>query len=190
MTTVLGVDPGSVVTGYALLAESGNQFTCVHSGQIALGAGDLTGRLTRLFRELTRILEVRRPQCVAVESAFHAKSVRSALVLGHARGVALLVAARATLPVHEYAPARVKRSVGAGGAGDKDAVGRMVHALLGLTESGRHDAADALAVAVCHLNHARFGKAHVARGAARRPSALAALAGRLSPSYQRFGAAR
>jgi crossover junction endodeoxyribonuclease RuvC len=188
---VLGIDPGSRFLGYGVVEDARGRLTHVAHGVIrADPKAPLEARLVEIFDGLSKVIDVFRPEQVAVEGVFTFRNVRSALVLGHARGVALLVAARAALPVHEYAPARVKRSVGAGGAGGKDAVGRMVHTLLGLTESGRHDAADALAVAVCHLNQARFGRAPAARGAAKRTSALEALAGRISPSYQRFGAAR
>jgi len=188
---VLGIDPGSLFLGYGVVDDLRGRLTHVGHGVIrADPKAPLELRLVEIFDGLSRVVDLFRPNEVAVEGVFTFRNVRSALVLGHARGVALLVAARAALPVHEYAPARVKRSVGAGGAGNKDAVGRMVHSLLGLAESGRHDAADALAVAMCHLNHARFGKPPASRGASKRGAALEALAGRLSPSYQRFGAAR
>jgi crossover junction endodeoxyribonuclease RuvC len=174
MTTVLGVDPGSVVTGYALLAESGNQFTCVHSGQIALGAGDLTGRLTRLFRELTRILEIRRPACVAVETAFHAKSARSALVLGHARGVILLAAGMQGIPVAEYAPREVKLAVVGRGGATKEQVQFMVRRLLPLARAPRADEADAMALGLCHLHRARLQLPRT-RSRVGKPAAEAAL---------------
>ncbi|MHB8879178.1 MAG: crossover junction endodeoxyribonuclease RuvC [Myxococcaceae bacterium] len=188
---VLGIDPGSRFLGYGVVEDARGRLCHVGHGVIRTdGSAPLEARLVEIFDELSQVVALFRPEAVAVEGVFTFRNARSALVLGHARGVALLVAARATLPVHEYAPARVKRSVGAGGAAGKDAVGRMVKTLLGLTSTGRHDAADALAVAVCHLNHGRFGAPPKPRASARRAASLEALAGRLSPSYQRFGAAR
>jgi crossover junction endodeoxyribonuclease RuvC len=107
-----------------------------------------------LFARLSETLLHHAPTAVAVEGVFTFKNARSALVLGQARGVALLVAARAGLPVFEYAPALVKRAVGAGGAGAKEAVARAIAAFLALTDTPRTDATDALAVAVCHLHRA------------------------------------
>jgi crossover junction endodeoxyribonuclease RuvC len=171
---VLGIDPGSIVTGYALVQQSGNQCSCPCSGQIALGAGDLTARLTRLFRELSGIVERHRPDCVAVESAFHAKSVRSALVLGHARGVILLAAGMHGVPVAEYSPREVKLSVVGRGAATKDQVQFMVRRLLPLDRAPRADEADAMALGLCHLHRARL---HLPRSRSRagRPAAEAAL---------------
>ena len=97
-----------------------------------------------------------RPEAVAVEGVFSHRNARSALVLGHARGVVLLNAARARVPVFEYAPAEVKRAVGASGRAEKEQVVRLIKGFLGLASVERADAADALAIAVCHLNRARF----------------------------------
>ena len=173
MPTVLGIDPGSLVTGYALVRHSGNQFSCACSGQIALGSGDLATRLTLLFRELTRILESQRPECVAVESAFHARGARSALVLGHARGVALLAAGLLGIPVAEYAPREVKLAVVGRGSATKEQVQFMVRRLLPLARPPREDEADAMAVGLTHLHRARL---HLPRGRSRagRPAAEAA----------------
>ena len=181
---VLGIDPGSRYLGYGVVEDLRGRLSHVGHGVVRADPGaPLEARLREIFDELSRVVALFEPEAVAVEGVFTFRNVRSALVLGHARGVALLVAARASVPVHEYAPARVKRSVGAGGAGGKDAVARMVSALLGLVPQGRHDASDALAVAICHVNHCRFG-------AARTGKAPASFEGRLTPSYQRFGAAR
>ena len=124
---------------------------------------------------------------VAVEGVFSHKNARSALILGHARGVALLLAAQAGLDVHEYAPARVKRAVGAGGNDGKEAVGRMVCAALKIeARLERADAYDALAVALCHLSHARIGLIPMGpKKTPHRKAALAAFSSRLQPSYRR-----
>jgi crossover junction endodeoxyribonuclease RuvC len=116
-------------------------------------AGAFPDRLAAIHRALTAILDDCRPDCVAVENLFHANNVRSALKLGHARGVAMLAAVEAGLPVIEYTPAEIKRSVVGYGRAEKAQVGQMVKLLLGLPAAPTpHDAADALAVAICHLH--------------------------------------
>src|SRR5262249_38679197 len=112
-------------------------------------------RLHSLHHQLAEKMAAFRPDCVAVEGVFTCRSARSALVLGHARGIALLAAAARALQVFEYSPARVKRSVGAGGAAQKDAVGRLVRRWLRIETDERADATDALAVAICHLHCAQ-----------------------------------
>src|SRR5207245_1433352 len=112
--------------------------------------------LKEIFAALSLVVAKYKPQSVAVEGLFSFRGLRSALVLAQARGVALLVAAQSGLPVHEYPPARVKKSVGAGGAMGKGAVARMVERLLALSDL-KPDASDALAVAICHLHHAKAG---------------------------------
>lgn len=158
---VLGIDPGSRFLGYGLVAWRGNKATHVASGVVrADGKAPLSQRLGTIFSELQRVVNVFRPDAIAVEGVFTHKNARSALILGHARGVALLLADQAGLAVHEYAPARVKKSVGAGGNDSKDAVARMVERLLELEEKlEREDAYDALAVALCHVHQLRVPRA-------------------------------
>lgn len=184
---VLGIDPGSRFTGYGVVEESGGRLRHVGHGVIrASTTASLETRLHEIFEALSTALTLYRPDAVAVEGLFSFKNARSALVLGHARGVALLCAAQRGLVVHEYPPAKVKRSVGAGGADGKHAIARMVNTFLGPLEVERADASDALAVAICHLNHARrgvptSGRAPLRRGA--RKGVFAALQDRLSPAY-------
>lgn len=187
---VLGIDPGTRFTGYGVVEQRGRELTHLGHGVIRLDPrAPLEQRLADLFRGLKSAAELFRPDAVAVEGVFTFKNARSALVLGHARGVALLVAAQGELPVHEYPPAKVKKAVGAGGASDKDAVARMVHAFLRLEqEIERADASDALAVAICHLNHARrtaVAPGRAGRGPKTASRAFAALAERLGPAYHR-----
>ncbi|MBZ4422410.1 crossover junction endodeoxyribonuclease RuvC [Myxococcus sp. RHSTA-1-4] len=184
---VLGVDPGSRFMGYGVVEEKRGRLVHVGHGVIKVDAeAPLAARLKDLHAALEAALARYRPQAVAVEGLFTFRNARSALVLGHARGVALLAAAQAGLTVYEYAPAKVKKSVGAGGADGKDAVARMVRTFLDLEASQleRADASDALAVALCHLNH---GRAAVPPSAAGRKSkgAAALLAGRLAPAYRK-----
>lgn len=193
---VLGIDPGTRFTGFGVVEEQSGRLRHIAHGVVkAPPDAALEVRLHHIFACLTDQLERHRPDAVAVEGVFAHKNARSALILGHARGVALLVAAQRGLKVFEYSPARVKRSVGAGGADGKDAVARMVLTFLKLEEISRADASDALAVAICHLNQARFPLAasKLAASSPRRQSrksALASLATRLSPAYVRAAAAR
>jgi crossover junction endodeoxyribonuclease RuvC len=177
---VLGIDPGSRYTGFGVVEQHGNRLVHLGHGVLRLdGDAPLQTRLHELFDGLTRALAIHRPDAVAVEGVFTFKNARSALVLGHARGVALLVAAQRELPVHEYSPAKVKKSVGAGGASAKDAVARMVQTLLGIEVTERADASDALAVAICHLNNVKVPFADPKR------SARASFEERLRPSFER-----
>ena len=191
---VLGIDPGSRFMGYGVVEEQGGRLQHVAHGVIRAGEGPLELRLRNIGQALRLAMKDFEPEAVAVEGVFTLRNPRSALILGHARGVALLVAAEGGLPVHEYPPARVKRAVGAGGGDGKEAVARMVRTFLQIEEIERADASDALAVAICHLNAARG--AVVARATSATPRAgngrgrYAALAGRLAPAYQRFGGAR
>jgi crossover junction endodeoxyribonuclease RuvC len=153
---VLGIDPGSRVSGFGVVEARGSQLFHLAHGVLSVpGDLPLELRLAELFRGLCETLLRWSPDAVAVEGVFAFRNARSALVLGHARGVALLAAAQGGRPVFEYAPAAVKRAVGAGGAASKEAVARQVRAFLGLTGVMRSDATDALAVAVCHLHRAR-----------------------------------
>jgi crossover junction endodeoxyribonuclease RuvC len=151
---VLGIDPGSRYLGYGLVGWRANKATHVASGVVrADSKAPLHQRLGTIFSQLQQVVNVFKPDAVAVEGVFTHKNARSALILGHARGVALLLADQSGLAVHEYAPARVKKSVGAGGNDSKDSVARMVERLLQLTEPlERADAYDALAVALCHVH--------------------------------------
>ncbi len=183
---VLGIDPGSRIMGYGVVEERrGRLFHLAHGVIQANSQAPLERRLHQIFTRLSSTVSLHRPDCVAVEGVFHCRNARSALILGHARGIALLVAAQSGLPVHEYAPATVKRSVGAGGGSGKDAVAKMVHRFLQIQKPDRLDASDALAVAICHLNHDCPALSVLPRRAL---ASLESFAKRLSPAYQRFGA--
>ena len=147
---ILGVDPGSRRTGYAVVRRRGRQLTVVESGTISLGRDELSRRLGRLQQALEQVLERARPDEVAVEDVFTARNARSALLLGHARGVVLGVAGSRSLPVHAYPPATVKQAVAGHGRADKQQIQRMVQVLLNLGALPGADEADAMAVAICH----------------------------------------
>ena len=172
---VFGIDPGSDRTGDGCVDSDGRSHQLVGCGVVRAGAGaTFPAQLSIIYRELTTLLAEYRPECVAIESIFHAVNARSALKLGHARGVAMLAAIESGVVVVEYTPAEIKRSVVGYGRAEKPQVAQMVKLLLGLEAVPKpHDAADALAVAICHL-HAGPGFMKVpltnasARGAGRR----------------------
>jgi crossover junction endodeoxyribonuclease RuvC len=151
---VFGIDPGSSRTGYGCVETDGRRHQLVACGAIAALAGDgFPQRLERIHRELTALLSSCRPDCVAIENLFHATNARSALKLGHARGVAMLAAVQAGCTIAEYTPAEVKRAVVGYGRAEKPQVQQMVKLLLGLDAVPTpHDASDALAVAICHMH--------------------------------------
>jgi crossover junction endodeoxyribonuclease RuvC len=150
---IFGIDPGSDRTGYGCVERTGNRHHLVICGSLA-GPRRATfpDKLKAIHMGLVALLVRHRPDCVAVENIFYARNVSSALKLGHARGIALLAASEAGLPVVEYAPAEIKRAVVGYGRAEKHQVQQMVQLLLGLdTPPTPHDVADALAVAICHL---------------------------------------
>ena len=151
---IFGIDPGSIRTGYGCVETDGRAMRLVTCGAISAKLDDeFPQRLARIHRELSVLLAECQPDSVAVESLFHATNVQSALKLGHARGVAILAAVEAGCPVVEYAPAEIKRAVVGYGRAEKHQVQAMIKILLGLAQPpSPHDAADALAVAICHVH--------------------------------------
>lgn len=156
---VLGIDPGSDRTGYGCVDSDGRRHRLVLCGAVRTPAGTaFPDKLAAIHRELTATIAECRPALVAIESLFHAVNVRSALKLGHARGVAVLAAVEAGIEVVEYTPAEIKRAVVGYGRAEKPQVQQMIKLLLGLEQVPTpHDAADALAVAICHLHLAGSG---------------------------------
>jgi len=155
---IFGIDPGSARTGYGCVATDGSRHQIVACGAItALPHATFPERLLQIHDRLASLLVECRPDCVAIENLFFAANVKSALKLGHTRGVAMLAAVEARLPVVEYTATEIKRAVVGYGRAEKPQVQAMVKLLLGLTEPPTpHDAADALAVALCHAHsHAR-----------------------------------
>jgi crossover junction endodeoxyribonuclease RuvC len=153
---VFGIDPGSERTGYGCIETDGRRQRLVACGAISSPAHtSFPDRLLTIHVELGRLLAECRPDCVAIESLFYATNVRSALKLGHARGVAMVAAVAAGVTIAEYTPAEIKRAVVGYGRADKHQVQQMVKLLLGLSAAPTpHDAADALAAAICHVNRA------------------------------------
>jgi crossover junction endodeoxyribonuclease RuvC len=151
---IFGIDPGSARTGYGCIETDGVRHHLVASGVVATSAlASFPAKLLTIHTRLAALIAECRPDCVAIENLFHATNVRSALKLGHARGVAMLAAVEAGLPVIEYTPAEVKRAVVGYGRAEKPQVQQMVKLILGLAAvPSPHDAADALAVAICHVH--------------------------------------
>ena len=163
---IFGIDPGSERTGYGCVETDGSRPRVVLSGAICTPAlSSFPIKLLTIHAGLVKLLDACRPDCVAIEDLFHAANARSALKLGHARGVAMLAAVEAGIPVVEYTPAEVKRAVVGYGRAEKQQVQQMVKLILGLAAPpSPYDAADALAIAICHL-HTTGGRPVVAADA-------------------------
>src|SRR5688572_15520346 len=170
---IFGIDPGSARTGYGCIDSSGGRHQLVACGILSAPArSTFPERLLAIHVGLKALLERHRPECVAIENIFFAKNVRSALKLGHARGIALLAASQASIPVVEYSPAEIKRSVVGYGRAAMQQVQAMMKLLLGLDAvPSPHDVADALAVAICHIHTSTNVVSRVTDGAAAQPRA-------------------
>jgi crossover junction endodeoxyribonuclease RuvC len=155
---VIGIDPGTAITGYGLVREQENgELEWVAHGVVTTPSDwDEPKRLLELYQKLCEILSNYKPDCCAVEKLFFQKNVKTAISVGQGRGAALIAAARSELPVGEYTPLEVKQAVVGYGSADKRQVQQMVKVLLGLSDIPKpDDAADALAVAICHLHSTR-----------------------------------
>lgn len=149
----LGIDPGSLITGFGVLEKNGARIRHIHSGFVRLTPSpSLALRLNRLHQTLQTVIKEYRPADLAVEKVFFAKNVQSALTLGHVRGVVLLTAVESGLEVFEYSPLEIKQAVTGYGRADKKQVQEMVKILLGVSSLQNQDVSDALAAGICHLN--------------------------------------
>ncbi|HSD95446.1 MAG TPA: crossover junction endodeoxyribonuclease RuvC, partial [Syntrophales bacterium] len=147
------IDPGSRVTGYGIVEQAGGRIVRVDHGEIRIKKGEpFTRCLSRIYDELTEVIDRPKPEAVAIEDIFYGKNVKSLIKQGHVRGVALLAASRNGLPVHEYSPLEVKKAVVGYGRAEKQQIQVMVQAILSLGEILPEDASDALAVAICHTH--------------------------------------
>lgn len=152
---ILGIDPGSRITGYGIITKEGNRLIHVDNGAIFTdSAKDFPSRLERIFRNLNEVIETHRPDVVAVENIFFSNNVQSALKLGQARGAAIVAGVNAGLTVFEYTALQVKQAVVGNGKAAKQQVQQMIKVLLNLPEIAQEDASDALAVAICHAHSA------------------------------------
>ncbi len=150
---VLGIDPGTALCGYGLVRQERDEMSIVAYGAVSTPANSpLPSRLLKIYTELSSLIAEHHPDAAAVEKLFFAKNSRTALAVGHARGVALLVAAQAKLPVGEYTPNEVKQAIVGYGGADKNQMQQMVKMLLHLDFVPEpDDAADAVAIAICHI---------------------------------------
>lgn len=157
---VLGIDPGSQTTGWGVVEGDGRRYSLIDFGSIKASTTlTFSARLLKMCNGLEEVIEKHRPQACALEDAFLANNVKVSMKLGQVRGVVLLVAERAALDIHEYSPRLIKQTVVGYGNAEKHQVQEMVRLLLSLkTIPAPHDAADALAVAICHFHHATFAQ--------------------------------
>ncbi len=154
---VLGVDPGSHVTGYGLVSKENNRLSCIHCGQItAAPKAPFYNRIHHIFEAMAEIMERFRPGEMAIEDVFYAKNIQSSLKLGHARGAVLIAAVQCGVRIFEYTPLEIKKSVVGYGRATKEQVRSMVRVILRMKEVPGYDTTDALATAICHLNWTRF----------------------------------
>jgi len=155
---VLGVDPGSRVTGYGIVEKINNDISVVHSGCIrSSGKIPFYDRIHNIFQSMVKLMKDYHPQEMSIEDMFYAKNVQSSLKLGHARGAVLIAAVQCGLQIFEYTPLEIKKSVVGYGRASKEQVRCMVQIILKLKDNNLQlDTSDALAAAICHLNWARF----------------------------------
>ena len=168
MTRILGIDPGSRVTGYGIIDQAGQQISYVASGCIRTSGDALAGRLGIIFSGVSTIIQEYLPDEMAIERVFMNKNADSALKLGQARGAAICASVHREVPVDEYAAREIKQAVVGNGGATKEQVQHMICVLLSLQKSPPSDAADALGVAVCHGHQRetrrRMATAQAARG--------------------------
>jgi crossover junction endodeoxyribonuclease RuvC len=167
MTRILGIDPGSRVTGYGIIDQSSQQIVYVASGCIRTGEGALAERLGTIFTGVNAIIQQYLPEEMAIERVFMNKNADSALKLGQARGAAICASVHREVPVDEYAAREIKQAVVGNGGATKEQVQHMICVLLSLQKSPPADAADALGVAVCH-GHQRETRRRIATARASR----------------------
>jgi crossover junction endodeoxyribonuclease RuvC len=155
---ILGIDPGTLTMGYGVIEDSGDKMTLLDCGALGCPERSPMGeRLNFLYTELEKIIARHKPDAIAIEQPFVAKNVKSALAIGKAQAVAILAAANGEVPSYEYTPAQIKQRVANYGAGSKQQIQEMVRLQLGLSSVPEpSDAADALAVAICHCHEVRL----------------------------------
>lgn len=163
MTIILGIDPGSRITGYGLIKETNRTLEYIDSGCIRTNPeGELSEKLLQIYDGICHLMDHYSPDEVAIEQVFMHQNPNSALKLGHARGVAMVAAASHRVKVSEYSARAIKQTVVGYGAAEKTQVGHMVVHLLTLNKAPQTDAADALAIAICH-SHMRYGFSNISR---------------------------
>jgi crossover junction endodeoxyribonuclease RuvC len=153
MERILGIDPGSRITGFGIIEIQRRQAVYVGSGCIRMQSKSMPSRLAEIYTGLNQIIEQYQPTVSAIEQVFMYRNAASALKLGQARGAAIVACVQGGLLVHEYAPTQIKLAVVGKGHADKTQVQHMIKVLLSLSNTPQADAADALAVAICHAHH-------------------------------------
>jgi crossover junction endodeoxyribonuclease RuvC len=150
---ILGIDPGTTVTGYGIIKYESNAFTKIASGVINLpSTKPIPTRLKIIHEEINKLIRLHNPDEFAIETAFYGKNVQSAMKIGYARGVAILAAVLNNIPTSEYSPREIKKSVVGRGSATKEQVGFMIKSILVLDKKKmKSDEADALAIALCHV---------------------------------------
>jgi len=161
---ILGVDPGSRMTGYGIVENANGSLIHVEHGVIKTEKGTFSSRLLRIQEDLLRLIQEYAPHAMAVEEAFSARNVQSALKLGQVRGVVLLTAALQQMEIFEYSPMEIKKALTGYGRAEKEQIRYMVCALLKLDQIRSLDASDALAAAICHAHAGQFSKRLPSRG--------------------------
>ena len=151
---VLGIDPGSRITGLGVVEQVDGKLVGVGSQTLRLGGGELSGRLGQIHTAVSELIEQTQPDVVAIEQVFMATNAKAALTLGHARGSAMCAAVLSGMEVYEYSAKQIKQAVVGTGGAKKDQVQHMVRILLNLNKNPQADAADALACAICHVHSA------------------------------------
>ena len=172
MTLILGIDPGSRITGYGVVRDTGRSCEYGASGGIRTGEGALPERLQAVFRGVSEVIRLHGPVTMGIEQVFMAKNADSALKLGQARGAAIVAGIEAGLDVSEYTATQVKQAIAGTGGADKQQVQLMVMHLLKLVQKPQIDASDALAIALCHAHHRQSLIPHGLAGAKRRAGRL------------------
>lgn len=152
MAIILGIDPGSRITGYGVINVVGAQIEYIDSGCIRVKGEELPERLHQIYEGISQVINLYQPQQMAIEQVFMARNPDSALKLGQARGAAIVATVSQDVPVAEYSARQVKQSVVGKGSADKTQVQHMVTAILNLPKAPQADAADALAIALCHVH--------------------------------------
>lgn len=148
---ILGIDPGSIITGWGIIEGGSNRLIHIDNGGIFTRNKAFHQRLVEIYDGLTEVIQTYQPTTVSMEQVFVARNAQTALKLGHARGVASIVALKAGLEINEYTPTQIKLAVTGTGRASKDQVAQMVQAMLGLPEPAQVDASDALGAAICHM---------------------------------------
>lgn len=172
MTLILGIDPGSRITGYGVVRDTGRGCEYIASGCIRTGEGALSERLQKVYRGVSEVIKTYQPTTMGIEQVFMARNADSALKLGQARGAAIVAGMELDLEVSEYTATQVKQALVGSGRADKEQVQLMVMHMLKLLQKPQIDASDALAIAICHAHHRQSLIPHGLAGAKQRGGRL------------------